>query len=50
MSLNRSRSNLSKKSKSKSKTRKPNRGMMLNEKTDFSVIEGYKAAEERSVP
>ena len=44
MSLNRSRSNLSKKSKSKSKTRKPNRGMMLNEKTDVSVIEGYKAA------
>lgn len=41
MSLNRSKSNHN---KNKKTARKPNRGMMLNDKTDFSVIEGYKAA------
>ncbi|MFR2465239.1 MAG: hypothetical protein ACLTA1_05585 [Clostridia bacterium] len=39
MGLNRSNH----KKKQKAKTR-PNRGMMLSDKTDFGVVEGYKAA------
>ena len=44
MSQNRSKSKRSQMKKNQGKGRKPNRGMMLNDKTDFSVIEGYKAA------